>query len=102
MRKRISVEVLFYSELASAGLRLRLAVFNYIARLMMMKMMVLIGLGGVEENLVASISLSKALSFVRRPLADFPCRVTVALLPLRAAEIDFCYLCRTRLAIHVL
>ncbi len=50
---------------------------------------------------MALFGFGKALSFGRRPLAGSSNRVTVVRLWMGAAEIDFCDLCRTPLAIHV-
>ncbi len=47
------------------------------------------------------LAFGKAAGFVRRPLAGSLSRVTIALLLLKAAEIDFCYLCRAHLALYV-
>ncbi len=57
--------------------------------------------GAVGDGFVALFGCGKAVGFVSRPLADFPCRVTILLLSVGAAEIDFGYFLLTRLALHV-
>ncbi len=57
--------------------------------------------GALGAVFVALLVFGKAAGFGRRPLAGSCDRVTVVLLSFGAAEIDFGYLCRAHLALHV-